>query len=83
MAPWAFLTAPWPKYNQPSDIFLNVVGFLPLGFFFAAALHDRRRAGRVVMAALLAGAAGLMACALLDALRGRMGLGYFAQRPFR
>lgn len=53
VSPWEFLTAPWPKYNQPSDIFLNVVGFLPLGFFFAAALHDRRRAGRVVLAALL------------------------------
>ena len=35
VSPWAFLTAPWPKYNQPSDIFLNVVGFLPLGFFLA------------------------------------------------
>ena len=42
-----------------------------MGFHIAVAERGQRRM------------AGLMACALLDALRGRMGLGYFAQRPFR
>lgn len=53
VSPWAFLTAPWPKYNQPLDNVLNVLGFMPLGFFFAAAVRGGWRGGRILGAALL------------------------------
>lgn len=54
--PLAFLTAPWPKYNQPSDIYLNVVGFLPFGFFCVAALRGRCRLSRALIGAVVASA---------------------------
>ncbi|MBS1207679.1 MAG: hypothetical protein H6R19_77 [Proteobacteria bacterium] len=54
ISPFAFLIAPWPKYNQPLDIYLNVLGFVPLGFTFAAAFHKRYRTSGVVLLALLA-----------------------------
>lgn len=54
--PLAFLIAPWPKYNLWLDVWLNVAGFLPLGFTFAAALHDRRRGVRTIVLAMLVSA---------------------------
>jgi VanZ family protein len=32
ISPFAFLTAPWPRYFTFADIWLNVLGFMPLGF---------------------------------------------------
>jgi len=33
IAPWAFLSAPWPKYWTGFDVGANVLGYAPLGFF--------------------------------------------------
>ncbi len=33
--PWAFLFAPWPKYWTKFDVFINMVGYVPLGFLGA------------------------------------------------
>ena len=52
-----------------ADQLLKLPGYM--GFHIAVAERGKWRM------------AGLMGCALLDALRGRMGLGYFTQRPFR
>lgn len=55
--PLGFLLLPWPKYNLWLDVLLNVLGFMPFGFMFAAALDERRRvgrAGRIVLLAMLA-----------------------------
>ena len=32
IAPWAFLTAPWPKYWTGFDVASNVIGYVPAGF---------------------------------------------------
>jgi len=33
IAPWSFVTAPWPKYWTGFDVTFNVLGYAPLGFF--------------------------------------------------
>lgn len=49
-----FLWAPWPRYYRVSDLVLNGLGFLPLGFLLVAALPNRwpvaRRAALAVPA---------------------------------
>lgn len=59
--PWAYLTAPWSPYWSGLDVWVNVVGYLPLGFLLALALL---RSGR----RSLAWPVGLLAPALLSLL---------------
>ena len=43
IAPWAYLSAPWPKYWTGFDFAVNVVGYMPFGFLCAlAALRTGR-----------------------------------------
>lgn len=35
VAPWAFLFQPWPKYWTLLDVFINMLGYAPLGFLGA------------------------------------------------
>ncbi len=49
LSPLAFVTAPLPRYLTFSDLWLNVVGYLPLGWLLAA----RRRGARAWLAATL------------------------------
>jgi len=42
IAPWSFMWAPWPQYLTNFDVFSNVLGYAPLGFFFALAFHRTR-----------------------------------------
>ena len=37
IAPWFFVTAPWPKYNTWFDIISNLLGYAPLGFWLCLA----------------------------------------------
>lgn len=55
-SPFAFLVEPWQKYISWPDVYLNVAGFLPFGFVFAASLPEGRRAGSVLILALLVSA---------------------------
>jgi VanZ family protein len=60
IAPWAYLSAPWPKYWTGFDFAVNVVGYVPFGFLCAlAVLRTRPGAGvwRAVLRASVAGAA--------------------------
>lgn len=41
IAPWAFLTSPWPKYWTGFDVAANVVGYVPLGFLLALSFLRR------------------------------------------
>lgn len=51
-----FLSAPWPKYYRGTDLVLNVLGFVPLGFLVAPALPARiGRPGAVLATVLIAG----------------------------
>ena len=37
IAPWSFVTAPWPVYNTWFDINSNLLGYAPLGFWLCLA----------------------------------------------
>ncbi|WP_422822965.1 VanZ family protein [Variovorax humicola] len=60
IAPWAYLTAPWPKYWTGFDLAINVMGYVPFGFLSAlTVLRTRTGIGALgaVLRATLAGAA--------------------------
>ncbi|KAF7600755.1 MAG: hypothetical protein CGU28_11165 [Candidatus Dactylopiibacterium carminicum] len=40
-SPFSFLFEPWQKYISYSDVYLNVLGYLPLGFMLAATLRGQ------------------------------------------
>ncbi|MDA7418644.1 VanZ family protein [Xenophilus arseniciresistens] len=46
LAPWSYLSAPWPRYWSGFDLGINVVGYVPLGFLLAVGLM-RARAWRL------------------------------------
>ena len=58
IAPWAFLTAPLPRYWTGFDVLSNVLGYAPFGFLLALALHRTRRQWPPIALATVA-AAGL------------------------
>ncbi len=43
IAPWAFLSSPWPRYWTGFDILANIAGYAPLGFLLALAFLRRAR----------------------------------------
>lgn len=58
---WSFLIAPWPRYWTGFDVFSNVLGYVPLGFLLALAVHrSRRNWPAVVMASLMAACLSLL-----------------------
>ncbi|GAB4466491.1 MAG: VanZ family protein [Burkholderiaceae bacterium] len=61
VSPWAFLTAPLPRYITGFDIAVNVAGYAPFGAIGVLALHPRLRRARAVLVAVLAGVV-LSAC---------------------
>jgi len=60
--PWAYLTAPWPRYWTAFDLWSNVLGYVPLGLLVALGVARTDRRGWT------AGAwwAGALACATLS-----------------
>ncbi len=55
--PFAFVSAPWPRYLTAFDLGVNVLAYLPLGALAALALYPRLRGGRAALAAAVAGIA--------------------------
>lgn len=49
IAPWAFLTAPWPKYWTGFDVTANVLGYAPLGFLLSLSGMRMSWPGRAVV----------------------------------
>ena len=41
IAPWEFLSSPWPKYWTVFDLVANVLGYMPLGFLIALSFLRR------------------------------------------
>ena len=56
IAPWAFLLAPLPRYWTGFDVISNVLGYAPLGFLCALAIHRTRPHAHAVLWATLAAA---------------------------
>ena len=54
-----FLRSPWdefdPSWSYVKNVFINVGGFIPLGFFFCAYLSSVRRFKRAVLATIVVG----------------------------
>jgi VanZ family protein len=61
LSPFAYLTAPWPRYVTAFDVAVNVAGYVPLGFLAMVALHPRVRG----VAAFVLAAAGAAALSLV------------------
>lgn len=57
IAPWAFLTAPLPRYWTGFDVGANVVGYAPFGFLMALAVQRTRHRWPAVVLTTLAAAA--------------------------
>ena len=57
IAPWAFLTAPLPRYWTGFDVLSNVAGYAPFGFLMALAVHRTRDRWPAVGMTTLAAAA--------------------------
>ena len=38
IAPWSFISAPWPKYQTIFDMTSNFLGYMPLGFWLTLAM---------------------------------------------
>lgn len=55
IAPWAFLTAPLPRYWTGFDVISNVLGYAPLGFLWSLAIHRLLPRSRAVVWATLLG----------------------------
>ena len=57
IAPWAFLLAPLPRYWTGFDVISNALGYAPLGFLCALAIHRTQSRAPAVFWATLAAAA--------------------------
>ncbi|HZO01785.1 MAG TPA: VanZ family protein [Burkholderiales bacterium] len=62
LSPFAYLTAPWPRYVTAFDVAVNLAGYLPYGLLAVAALRPRVRG--IAAFALAAASAALLSFAL-------------------
>lgn len=73
IVPWAFLTAPLPKYWTGFDVLINVLGYMPLGFLLVlSALRSGRARYAVVLTTLMAGVLSLTMESLQSYLPARV-----------
>ncbi|KAI3608672.1 putative transmembrane protein [Cupriavidus necator H850] len=56
VSPFAFLSAPKPRYITDFDLLTNVLGYFPFGALVVLSLHPRMSGGRATLVALVAGA---------------------------
>jgi VanZ family protein len=56
LSPFAYVSAPWPRYAGPFDVVVNVLGYIPVGLFGFAALRPRLRGSAAFFAASAIGA---------------------------
>jgi VanZ family protein len=66
VSPFAYLTAPLPRYNTVFDVVTNVWGYMPLGMLTVLALHPRITGWRAVLIAL---GAGLLLSGAMEAIQ--------------
>lgn len=69
IAPWAYLSAPWPKYWTGFDFAINVVGYVPFGFLCALVVLRTRPGAGVWRAVLRASAAGAAIAFAMETLQ--------------
>lgn len=69
LAPWSYLSAPWPRYWTGFDLGINVVGYLPLGFLLAVAMLRSWPTGSAPLAVAVGGAGGALLSFVMEALQ--------------
>lgn len=71
LAPWSYLSAPWPRWWTGFDLGINVVGYLPLGFLLAVAVLRSRPAWRAgtAVAVAVGGLGGAALSFVMEALQ--------------
>ena len=69
IAPWAFVTAPWPRYWTGFDFGINAAGYVPLGFLGAISVLRHRPGAPVVLAVVRATAAAVALSFLMETLQ--------------
>ena len=57
LSPFAYLSAPWPRYITAFDVVVNLAGYVPYGFLAVAALRPRVRGVPAFVLAVLSAAA--------------------------
>ncbi len=73
IAPWTFLSSPWPRYWTGFDLAINVLGYMPLGFLLAlSALRTGRGRHAVIIATLLGALLSLLMESLQSYLPARV-----------
>jgi len=66
ISPFAYLSAPKPRYITDFDLLTNVLGYCPFGALVVLALHPRVSGARATLIALVAGA---LLSAVMEALQ--------------
>ncbi|SDD10725.1 VanZ like family protein [Cupriavidus sp. YR651] len=66
ISPFAYLTAPKPRYITEFDLLTNVLGYCPFGALVVLSLHPRVSGARATLIALVAGA---LLSAVMEALQ--------------
>lgn len=69
LAPWAYLTSPWPRYWTAFDLISNLLGYGPLGFLLTVAGLRREHPLRPRAAWLRACLWGLILSALMEGIQ--------------
>jgi len=69
IVPWAFVTAPLPRYWTGFDVGVNVVGYIPLGFLLALGMLRHKPESSGLRVALRAGAIGAAISFAMEALQ--------------
>jgi VanZ family protein len=64
LSPFAYLSAPWPRYVTSFDVVVNVAGYIPYGFLAIAAL---RPSARGAIAFVIAAASAAVLSLVLEA----------------
>nr|WP_301334708.1 VanZ family protein [Variovorax dokdonensis] len=69
IVPWAFVTAPLPRYWTGFDVGINIAGYVPLGFLLGLGMLRRRPEGSILYAVLGAAMAGAVLSFAMEALQ--------------
>ena len=69
IAPWAFVTAPWPRYWTGFDFGINAAGYVPLGFLAAVSVMRHRPETSVALAVARATVAAAALSFLMETLQ--------------
>jgi len=69
IAPWAFITSPFPKYWTSFDFAINVIGYAPFGFLIVLTILRTKIQAGVLQAILIATLTGFAISFVMESLQ--------------